>query len=591
VDEPGVLASALGALGVGDVAGARATLAELCAGEASAVARQLYAQALLLDDELDDCRRQLELAFRAWRDVDPGRAGLCAAQLAELHISGLGNRAAGQGWLQRARRVLEPLGRCPEEGHVALAVVACESDDVTALERAADRALELATEFGDHELEVRALADGGYALVVQGREAEGFARLDEAMAALSAGEVVDPAVLGKSFCALLSACDRGGDVRRAEEWTRVVTDAVLVPLGGRPRLLHAHCRLAYGSVLCTSGRWEEGERALLEAMRSSAYFVHRSDAAARLASVRLRQGRIDEAAELLAPYEDRPRSAEPLARLHLLAGRPELARVVARRGLGAVPGDLLAEASLRAVLVEVELACLDVEAAAGHAEALAALAAAVQAPVVHAEAALARGRVSAARLDPDAAVAALDEAWRALGADHLPLLAGSIALELAQVLAERGDQAGAVVQGRIALTTLEELGAVGPADRARALLRTLGAPGRRGTRRPDRAVAELTGREQEVLALLREGLTNAEIGDRLFISTKTAEHHVGRVLAKLGVRSRAEAAAVATAASLGGDGRAGPGGALGGGAASRDGDGNRGPGGGPDGGSDGGHPR
>jgi DNA-binding CsgD family transcriptional regulator len=53
----------------------------------------------------------------------------------------------------------------------------------------------------------------------------------------------------------------------------------------------------------------------------------------------------------------------------------------------------------------------------------------------------------------------------------------------------------------------------------------------------------------QVLDLVRAGLTNAEIGARLFISTKTAEHHVGRVLAKLGVRSRAEAAAVATAAA------------------------------------------
>jgi DNA-binding CsgD family transcriptional regulator len=48
-----------------------------------------------------------------------------------------------------------------------------------------------------------------------------------------------------------------------------------------------------------------------------------------------------------------------------------------------------------------------------------------------------------------------------------------------------------------------------------------------------------------VLRLLGESLTNAEIGRRLFISPKTAEHHVGRILRKLDLRSRAEAAAYA----------------------------------------------
>jgi len=58
----------------------------------------------------------------------------------------------------------------------------------------------------------------------------------------------------------------------------------------------------------------------------------------------------------------------------------------------------------------------------------------------------------------------------------------------------------------------------------------------------------MSEREREVAALLVAGLTYKEIGERLFISAKTVEHHVGRVLAKLGVRSRAEAAAVAVAA-------------------------------------------
>ena len=77
------------------------------------------------------------------------------------------------------------------------------------------------------------------------------------------------------------------------------------------------------------------------------------------------------------------------------------------------------------------------------------------------------------------------------------------------------------------------------------MVSTLGDSGRTRPQQAGDVVAALTPRELEVLALVSAGLTNAQIAERLFISPKTAEHHVGRILTKLGVRSRAQAAALA----------------------------------------------
>ena len=86
-------------------------------------------------------------------------------------------------------------------------------------------------------------------------------------------------------------------------------------------------------------------------------------------------------------------------------------------------------------------------------------------------------------------------------------------------------------------------------DRSAAILRRLGATPPRSAGATATAIAGLTAREADVLDGLRRGDSNAEIGARLFLSPKTVKHHVSRVLAKLGVRTRAEAAASAAVAT------------------------------------------
>ncbi len=126
--------------------------------------------------------------------------------------------------------------------------------------------------------------------------------------------------------------------------------------------------------------------------------------------------------------------------------------------------------------------------------------------------------------------------------DHLAGVSGSIEgaeahIALAQLHVSR-DQSVARAEGRAALLIYEAVGASRGADAAAALLRELGDHSRVGTK----GLELLTQREWEVLRLLGQGLTNAEIAQRLFISVKTAGNHVSSILSKLNLRSRVEAA-------------------------------------------------
>jgi DNA-binding CsgD family transcriptional regulator/tetratricopeptide (TPR) repeat protein len=96
------------------------------------------------------------------------------------------------------------------------------------------------------------------------------------------------------------------------------------------------------------------------------------------------------------------------------------------------------------------------------------------------------------------------------------------------------------------LRILDGLGAAGAAAPVRRRLRAAGEPVPRGPRSATRAnPAGLTARQLAVLELVRDGLTNAEIAARLVVSVRTVDHHVAAILAKLGVRSRRDAAAAA----------------------------------------------
>lgn len=192
---------------------------------------------------------------------------------------------------------------------------------------------------------------------------------------------------------------------------------------------------------------------------------------------------------------------------------------------------------LLALLVDVYLEEDDLVGAESVAVRLGALAKTQRGPYLKAAAALAKGRVCTASKRGDARIC-LHEAIEEFARAQLPMELARARLELARALSERSPQV-AIAESRAALEDFERLQAARHADEASALLRSLGAPTRSGPK----GVGALTKREAEVLELMGAGLSNPEIADRLYISRKTVEHHVGNVLSKLGLRNRAEAAA------------------------------------------------
>ena len=489
-----------------------------------------------------------ERAFARWRAQGNLRraAYLAAYYIAFDYLALFGNNAVAQGWLERGAHLVGEAGECPEAGWVALSRALHTADPALRADLV-DEAARLAHRFGDADLGFDALAYAGLALVERGRVTEGMRRLDEAAAAARGGEVASRVVAGEIYCKLLVACESTLDIRRAEEWQSVTT-----PLAVRAEVAWASaiCRTHYGGILVAAGRWEEAGHELEESLRiyDASYRSLRSAALVRLAELRARQGRLSESRKLLAGETLDGYAVRPWARTEwLCAGDADeravvaarLARAVGRRTSG------LLDVPVLALLTEMQVACGDLAAATGTAGTMAELTATDPVDALVGYTRQSNACVVAAGTGGsvvEVAVGELESAIAAFTAAHLPLEAAGARLRLAEVVSA-DDPALARAEARTAAESFASLGANSELDHATAVLRALGGRAAIGVRR----VGSLTDREAEVLALVSQGLSNPQIAGRLYISRKTAAHHVSSVLAKLGVQNRAEAAAWATA--------------------------------------------
>jgi LuxR family transcriptional regulator, maltose regulon positive regulatory protein len=399
--------------------------------------------------------------------------------------------------------------------------------------------------FGAPELEMLGLGLEGRALVSDGELEEGMRRLDEATTVALTGEAQLLYCVAWACCYLVSACERVRDFDRAAQWCARVGEFC----GQHDIFLLNTCRAHYASVLSWQGRWDEAESQLsaavegLEASRPPMV----GDALARLGELRRRQGRLADAEELFARTETHSLTLLGCAALALDRDQPSEAAELADRYLRRFRDANRVERGAGLEIMIRALAGLgEYERATEALGQLREIAARARTRPLFAAVCSSEATLASARGDHDAARRSFEDSLDLLVASEARFDVARVRLDLAATLSALGRHDRARREAEAALVAFRELGANGETARAEAMLESLrGTPAAPPAEAVDTPLRELSRRELEVLRLVAEGLTNHDIAQRLVLSEHTVNRHVANILRKLGLSSRAAAAALA----------------------------------------------
>ncbi len=505
---------------------------------------------------LEDAAAAIEAHERAFSEYASAGAKAEAVRmalwLADDHLSLAAAPSVANGWLEKAERLARDVPGSAEwawvpiyRGHYALQVQ-------HGFERAillASEGLERARQVAVPEIEVVALAVEGLALLLRGDIEEGVQRLDEASATAVSQGSSDLNAVAWTLCYQIQGCDSIRDFARATEWCERVL-AFCERWGLKP--IFNSCRLRYASVLTWQGKWAAAE-AQVEGMLAQDHPLSgglskqsRRTGIIRLADIRRRQGRLDEAAELFQEAGEHRLALLGLAAIAFDRGQYEVAEDLSSRVLRSLPTDARAERADALVLAVQALAAsgqprkaepllADLETTARE----------VSTEPLRGAASYAKGVLAVADRRPAEALAAFEDALAHYDGAGAPHEAALVRLDLARVLRALGRDATARREAAEARDRFEELGATADLERAEQFL--TGAHGLSSSAEaPD---VPLSDRELEVLVLVGRGLSNPEIAKQLFLSPHTVKRHIANILKKLGCSSRA--AAVAEASRLG----------------------------------------
>ena len=469
----------------------------------------------------DDAEVLMRMAIEHWRSVGNDRREAESLLMLSGSAAALGHTERSMTHLTDAVAILEGYGPSPELAHAYIRLTSAHMlarDRDTAVEWG-ERAIALSTREGDAGLLARALIETGIADVMDGR-IEGLTVVRRGIALARDNDLPGPLVGGLSQIG--SGC---GEMRNYAEAVPALVEGSAI---AAEHNLEANRRYQVAWLARCKfdlGQWDDAEHLARDAIAGS-----RSVAIARFVGLNTlgwlaaRRGDSD-----VFPLLD---EAMEIARemRHLQRMWPN---AVARAEAGWLEDALEPHVAYLEEVFELAQRCR-------HGIAIGEIGVWLQRA----------GRLSS----PPAGASEPFASW--IAGDHMGATVGfrqmGCPYEAASVLAETGE----VSSLRVALATFRRLGALPMARRVGLTLRGLGV---RVSSAPSTKPATASGhpsglsdRELEVLKLVSVGFTNPQIAASLYISRKTAEHHVSSILMKLGASTRSEAAAAAIRLGLAG---------------------------------------
>jgi class 3 adenylate cyclase len=436
------------------------------------------AEAAWWTGRLEESIEYRERAYVAYVDAgEPRRAALLAIMLSGDHGKKGAVSVAG-GWLSRAARLLanEPEGI--EHGYLELSrgSAAVMMGQLEAAETHLARAHELATRFGDRNLEAMAMVFEGTTLVMSGQVSEGLALLDEATAAAVSGEL-EPLATGMVYCVTIHSCQTLGDCGRAAEWTTAANRwCDRLDVSGFP----GACRVHRAEIMRLQGNWDRAEEQAAQACDELGGYFSIVTAAGfyEIGEIRRRRGDFAQAEEAYRKASElgHPNNSEPgLSLLRLAQGKVDSAAAAIKRELANEGLDPLTRVRLLPAQIEIALATGELARARAAAAELEQIGDqyrvnGVRTPHTEGTLQLALGHIRLAEKDFEGAGSAFKAArstWEKVGA---PYETAQARMFLGIAYRGEGDEHSARDEIEAAKTTFERLGAVLDTQRAAELL-------------------------------------------------------------------------------------------------------------------------